>query len=198
MKLHYSPTSPYVRKVMVVAHEKGLVDQIETAANSPWDENDLSKDNPIRKIPALVTDDGMVLFDSRVICEYLDDLGNGEALFPTGGERWSVLRKAAMGEGILDAGVSISIENRRDKEHWSDWHVGRQKEKINQTLDALESEAAGLDGPVDIGRITVGCALGYITFRGFVGDWTEGRPALTAWYEGFKERPSMKATEHKE
>jgi glutathione S-transferase len=198
VKLHYSPTSPYVRKVMVVAHEKGLADQIETVANSPWDENDLSKVNPIRKIPALVTDDGVALFDSRVICEYLDDLGNGDALFPTGDERWNVLRMAAMGDGILDAGVSISIEGRRDKKHWSDWHVGRQKEKINQTLDALETEAAGLNGAVDIGKITVAIALGYIAFRGFIGDWTEGRPSLAAWYEKFAERPSMKATEHKE
>ena len=198
MKLHYSPTSPYVRKVLVVAHEKGVEGNIERARNSPWEENELPNDNPIGKLPTLVADDGMALFDSRVICEYLDDLGAGPALFPAAPDRWKVLRAAAIAEGILDAGVSISIENRKDKQHRSKWHVGRQKEKINRCLDTLEAEADSLDGPIDIGKITAACAVGYIAFRNFIGDWRQGRPKLSAWYDDFAGRPSMQATEHKE
>lgn len=194
MKLHYSPTSPFVRKVLVVAHEKGLAERIEILASSPWERNELAEDNPIGKIPALVTDDGLVLFDSRVIAEYLDDLGAGAKLFPSGQGRWKTLRLAALGDGILDAGVSIAIEGRRDKAHWSDWHVGRQREKINRGLDALEHEAGELDGSVDIGKITVGCALGYVAFRNFIGDWSAGRPRLSAWYATFARRPSMQST----
>jgi glutathione S-transferase len=198
VKLHFSPTSPYVRKVRVVAAEKGLAGRIELQTSSPWVENDLPLANPSGRVPTLVTDDGMALFDSRVICEYLDATGAGAQLFPFGPARWPVLRTAALAEGILDAGVSIANERRKDKAHWSDWYIGRQKDKINRTLDALEREAASLSGPVDIAQVGVGVALGYTAFRKHVDDWRQGHPKLTAWYEGFSQRPSMKATEPKE
>ena len=198
MKLHFSPTSPYVRKVRAVAEEKGLAGQIELLSSSPWVENDLPQANPSGRVPALVTDDGTVLFDSRVICEYLDDMGGGETLFPKGGNRWQVLRTAAIAEGILDAGVSIANERRKDQAHWSDWFIGRQKDKINRSLDLLEREIDSLSGPLTIAQIAVGVALGYTAFRKHVDDWRQGHPKLTAWYEDFAKRPSMKATEPKE
>lgn len=198
MKLHFSPTSPYVRKVRAVAAEKGLADRIELYANSPWVENDLPQANPSGRVPALETDDGTALFDSRVICEYLDDMGGGETLFPKGGNRWQVLRTAAIAEGILDAGVSIANERRKDKAHWSDWYIGRQQDKINRSLDALEAEVDKLSGPVNIAQIGVGVALGYIAFRGHVDDWRAGHPKLEAWYAEFSQRPSMTSTEPKE
>lgn len=198
MKLHFSPTSPYVRKVRVVAAEKGLAGKIELLSSSPWVENDLPKANPSGRVPTLVTGDGTALFDSRVIAEYLDDIGDGGKLFPSGAARWPVLRTAALAEGILDAGVSIANERRKDKAHWSDWYIGRQKDKINRTLDTLEREAGSLSGPVDIAQIGVGVALGYTAFRKHVDDWSKGRPKLAAWYEGFRTRPSMASTEPKE
>jgi len=198
MKLHFSPTSPYVRKVRAVAEEKGLAGKIELLSSSPWVENDLPAANPSGRVPALVTDDGTVLFDSRVICEYLDETGGGETLFPKGGNRWQVLRTAAIAEGILDAGVSIANERRKDEAHWSDWYIGRQKDKINRSLDMLEAEADKLTGPVDIAQLGVGVALGYIECRKHVDDWRAGHPKLTAWYAEFAKRPSMKATEPKE
>jgi glutathione S-transferase len=198
MKLHFSPTSPYVRKVRAVAHEKGLADRVELLSSSPWVENDLPAANPSGRVPTLVTDDGTALFDSRVICEYLDDMGGGETLFPKGGNRWQVLRTAAIAEGILDAGVSIANERRKDKAHWSDWYIGRQQDKIKRSLDLLEAEADTLDGPLDIAQIGAGVALGYIAFRKHIDDWRAGHPKLTAWYETFSRRPAMQATEPKE
>jgi glutathione S-transferase len=198
VKLHFSPTSPYVRKVRAVAAEKGLAGKIELLSSSPWVENDLPKANPSGRVPTLITDDGTALFDSRVICEYLDEVGGGGKLFPAGAQRWQVLRTAALGEGILDAGVSIANERRKDKAQWSDWYIGRQRDKINRTLGMLESEVASLSGPINIGQITVGVALGYTGFRKHVDDWRCGHPKLTAWYEAFSQRPSMKATEPKE
>ena len=198
MKLHFSPTSPYVRKTLVTAHETGQADDIEKMRNSPWEENDLTNDNPIGKVPALVLDDGTTLFDSRVICEYLDANSASPSLFPSGAARWTALRLAAIGEGIMDAGVGITIERRKaDAEH-SDWYIDRQKEKIARALDALESQVDDLGEPLDIGKITVGCALGYILFRDFIGDWRPDRPKLAAWYDDFATRPSMRATEPKD
>ncbi|MEM7424149.1 MAG: glutathione S-transferase N-terminal domain-containing protein [Pseudomonadota bacterium] len=194
MKLHFSPTSPYVRKVRAVAAEKGLTDKIELLTNSPWEENDLSAANPSGRVPALETDDGMALFDSRVICEYLDDLGGGESLFPKGENRWAVLRTAAIAEGIMDAGVSMANERRKDEQHWSDWFIGRQQAKIHRSLDTLEAEIDSLSGPINVAQIGTGVALGYIEFRNHVDDWRAGHPKLTTWYEEFSTRPSMAET----
>lgn len=194
MKLHYGTISPYARKTVVVGYEKGLIGQIDLVPKNPWEENDLTDLNPVGKIPALETGDGMILFDSRVICEYLDAHGDGPTLYPQGETRWRVLRLGALGDGILEAGVGLAIDGRKDPAHWSEWYAERLREKINRTLDCLEAEAASLDGPLDIGMLTVGCALGYLDFRGYAGDWRPGRPKLADWYAAFAERPSMQAT----
>jgi glutathione S-transferase len=199
MKLHYSTASPYVRKVMVVAIETGQIDNIETATRqlSPISPStEVSSDNPIGKVPCLVTDDGMALYDSRVICEYLDSLHHGTKMFPaSGAARWTALRRQALGDGILDAGVITRYETflRPDALRWSDWIDG-QKLKMRGAMDAAEAEAGSFGDTVDIGTITIACALGYMDFRYGDDDWRASRPQLAAWYERFSQRPSLVQT----
>lgn len=195
MKLRYSAASPYVRKVMVTAHEVGLVGQIQTIPTDVWGTADVHGDNPIGKVPALVLDGGEVLFDSPVICEYLDSLHAGAKLFPAvGGARWRALRQQAQADGIMDAGILARLEgNRKDGEKSPGW-IQRQKAAVSRGLDAFEQAAAELDGPITIGQITLGCAIGWVNFR-FADDRVlDKRPALAAWYAKFSARPSMVAT----
>ena len=194
MKLRFAPTSPYVRKCLVVAHEVGCSDNIELVPTNPWDiDATITGDNPLGKVPALVTDDGQSLFDSRVICEYLDSLGTGPTLFPSGSARWPVLRLAAIGEGILDAADTRIMESRRPLEKidraWDD----RKRGAIACALDELEHGAAEFVG-IDIGLITIGCSLGELDFRFPDEPWRQPRPRLAAWYEIIAQRPSMAAT----
>jgi glutathione S-transferase len=199
MKLRYSPTSPYVRKVVVAAIETGLDQRIERISTDVWDpETDIAVDNPLGKVPALTTDDGLVLCDSPTICDYLDSLHDGPKLVPAEGPgRWRVLNLQALAGGVMDAAVARMVEQRARPAHLRfDGWLERQTLKIDRALDALETQAAAgaLDGPVDLGTITLGCALGYLDLR-FPGDaWRDGRPALAAWYEAFGRRPAMRAT----
>lgn len=200
MKLHYNVASPYVRKVMAVAIETGLEDRIEpvTRMMTPVKPDaDLAADNPLGKIPCLVTDDA-VLYDSRVICEYLDGLHDGPRMFPDGPARWTALRRQAEGDGILDAGLLARYESflRPEERRWPEW-IEAQKQKFRRALDALETEAEAFE-TVDIGTITIGCALGYLDFRYGDDDWREPRPQLAAWFEQFVRRPSMARTAPKE
>lgn len=198
MKLCYSATSPFVRKVVVAAIELGLDGRIERQPANAWDPaTTLVEVNPLSKVPALVTDSGEALYDSPVICEYLDSLGGGK-LFPAGAARWVALRQQALADGIMDAGVSARMEMQRPAEKQSaDW-AARQKAAIRRALDALEAEAAALDGTPTIGQVAVGCALGYLDFRYAADDWRKARPKLAAWYDGFAKRPSMSATAPKD
>ncbi|ROP91349.1 glutathione S-transferase [Stella humosa] len=198
MKLRYSATSPYVRKVVVLALEAGLdgrIERIPTAAAPTKPSPEISADNPLGKVPSLTTDDGQHLFDSPVICEYLDSLHEGARIFPTPGPmRWTALRQQALADGILDAALLIRYElSRPQDKQWADWSAGQQR-KIVQALDALEAEAARLGDAVTIGTITIGCTLGYLDFRFAADDWRRGRPTLAAWYEKFAARPSMAST----
>ena len=197
MKLRFSPTSPYVRKVTVAAIELGLDGRIERIPTDTRDpKSDLAQVNPLGKVPALVTDDGEVLYDSPVICEYLDSLNDGPRLFPADGPaRWQALRQQVLGDGILDAAILRMVETRRrpDALRWPGW-TELQAGKIRRALDSLERQAGQLDGPLTIGQITVGCALGYLDFRFAEDAWRAGRPGLAAWYEGFAARPSMRDT----
>lgn len=195
MKLRYSPTSPFVRKVEVTAHELGLAGKIERVPTNAFDPNtDLGRTNPLGKVPALVTDDGTVLYDSPVICEYLDSLAGGR-LFPPGGpDRWTSLRRQALADGIMDAGVSARLESQRPEGTRSDAWIERQRAAITRSLDALESEAVDFGDGLTIGHVAIGCALGYLDFRFAADQWRQGRPKLAAWYEAFAQRPSMVAT----
>jgi glutathione S-transferase len=198
MKLRYSPASPYVRKVMIVALEGGLAERIEKVptAVAPVKTNDaLQAENPLVKLPSLTTDAGETLYDSPVICEYLDSLHNAAPMFPAPGPaRWNALRRQALGDGILDAAILIRYETTvRPKElQWTDW-VDGQMRKVRGALDALEDERLG--GVFDIGTLTIGCALGYLDFRFPSEDWRKTRPKLAAWFGEISRRPSMKATE---
>jgi len=197
MKLCYSPTSPYVRKASVTIRECGLEDRVELIPTNPWDPTtDLPTHNPIGKVPALITDDGQPLFDSPVICEYLDSLHHGDKLYPpTGATRWSALRQQALADGILDAAVLafLEIAKRPEQYCWSDW-VKRQKSAMQRSLDALEEESKSFGDSLTIGQIATGCALGYLDFRFADDNWRAGRPNLATWSETFFNRPSMVAT----
>ncbi len=196
MKLHYSPTSPYVRKVTVTAIETGLDGRIERlTADIREPSESFLFDNPLGKVPALTTDDGLVLFDSAVICEYLDSLHDGHKLFPTEvPQRWRTLRLMALGDGILDAAVLRRAEMvRPEKEQSSSW-IERQKSKVMRGLAMLEREVPRFNPNVTIGQITVGSCLGYLDFRFSEEHWGIGRPMLADWYSMFMNRPSMEAT----
>ena len=197
MRLRYSPTSPYVRKVLVTAIELGLAEGIERVPTDTLDPmSGLSDDNPLGKVPALILEDGEVLYDSPVVCEYLDSLHEGPKLFPPSGpERWRALRRQALGDGILDAAILRMLETLRRPEalRWKGW-IDKQAGKVTRALDLLETEAASLGDPLTIGHITIGCALGYLDFRFADDDWRAGHAELAAWYEDFAGRPSMQQT----
>lgn len=198
MKLHYSQTSPFARKVMVVAHERGLAGRIELmpATTSPVEPNaELVRDNPLAKIPSLILDDCTVLYDSRVIAEYLDQLAGAKLFPPVGDARWTALRQQALADGLLDAAVLIRYERvlRPEGKRWSDWIDG-QFGKVERTLDAFEREAAHLEKKLTIGTIGVACALGYLDFRFGDLNWRASRPRLTLFHAKLGERPSMIAT----
>lgn len=203
MKLYYTPTSPFARKVLVAAHELGLADQIETELLRPVPmaaDPVLSAHNPLNKIPALVLDDGSALYDSRVICEYLESRA-GRLLVPAAGPaRFDVLRTQALADGVSDAAILVFYErNRRPAElHWEPWISG-QTQKAHQGLDVLDALAAGWsvanpDALPDLGQISAAAAVGWLDFRGVVGDVFAGRSALAEWYASFSARPSMVAT----
>lgn len=200
MKLRYSPLSPFVRKVTVTLIETGLEDKVERIPTDVWDpETDIAKDNPLGKIPALITDDGKVLYDSPVICEYLDGLHDGDKLFPASGQtRWQALRLQALGDGMSEAGVLRLLETRRPEEMQYEKWMARQTATVLRAMDALESETDGLEGPLTIGQVAVGCSLGWLDFRFPDLGWRQDHPGLAEWFESFSERPSMTATGPKE
>lgn len=200
MKLRYSAASPYVRKVLATAYETGLESRIERVPTTVWaPDTDIAKDNPLGKVPALVTEEGEVLYDSPVICEYLDSLHKGLRLFPAAGAaRWKALKVQALADGILDAAILRRLESQRPPAQRSQGWLARQAAAVKRGMDALEAEAGGWGDPPTIGQIAAGCACGYLDFRFGQEDWRPGRPRLTAWYARFAERPSMRATAPKE
>lgn len=194
MKLFDNPASPFCRKVQVLSREAGLQDKIEIAAaqGTALDASMMPTDhNPLGKIPTLQLADGTALFDSRVICRYLDDLSGG-AHYPTDGQ-WNVLQGEALGDGIMDAAVLMVYERRTRPEaiQFEDWIEG-QWSKITRTLDHLEAHTP--QGALDMGKISIGCALGYLDFRLDERNWRDGRPKLAAWYATLAERPSFQQT----
>ena len=196
MKLRHMHNSPFVRKVVVSAIETGLHDGIERIPTDVFDPaDDLGDVNPLRKVPALTTADGAVLYDSAVICEYLDSLHDGARLVPGKGPgRWRVLRLQALSDGILDAGVLRRLESLRPEGERSATWDAHQKAKMDRGLDTLERDAAHLEGALDLAQIAIGCALGWLDFRFGHEPWRAGRPRLATWYDGFARRPSMVAT----
>jgi glutathione S-transferase len=199
MRLYASYASPYVRKVRVVAREAGLASRIEEirVAVSPVARDDkLAVANPLAKLPTLVLDDGTTLYDSPVICEYLDSLHSGPRLFPASGPaRWAALKLQAEGDGLLDAAVLNRYETalRPEALRWPEWIAGQQA-KVAGVLDTLDRDADALAGEFTIGTITIACALGYLDFRFAADPWRPGRPRLAAWFAAISERESLRAT----
>lgn len=199
MRLHWSSRSPFVRKVMVVAHETGLADRIEriptVVALTKQDPAVLQR-NPLGKIPTLILEDGRALYDSVVICEYLDGLGGDARLFPAAGpERVEALRRQALGNGTMD--FLLLWRGELGRAAPDQRIIDGFEAKLAAVLAALEAEAAELAaGPFDIGRVAIGCALSYLDFRWPESGWRAAHPALAAWHAGFAARPSVRATEH--
>lgn len=198
MRLYHSPTSPFVRKVMVLIHESGLQASIDLipATGTPVEPGSIPLDqNPLGKIPALERPDGPALYDSRVICRYLDAL-SGKGLYPEGPRLWDTLTLEATADGILEAALLMVYETRirPEDKRFAPWVEG-QWAKIERALDAVETRWMDhLGGPLDMGQIAIGCALGYLDFRHGARGWRDRRPDLAAWDASFAARPSMQAT----
>lgn len=198
MKLFYAQTSPFVRKVMVAAHELGIVAQIELvpATVTPTTINDaIQEANPLAKVPALVTEDGLSLFDSRVIVEYLDTRANGTLVPVHGAARWTALRQQALADGLLDAAVLMRYELvlRPAELRWNAWLEG-QWGKVARALADLEQSLDPDTSAITAGHIAVACALQYLDFRYADRPWRETHPRLAAFEATFARRPSMLAT----
>lgn len=194
MKLLYAPASPFARKVLVFASEANLLSGIDKVPTSvlPTTPNALVSDlNPLGKIPVLMTDDGLALADSKVICEYLDSLAS-TSLIGQGPERWQTLAAAAWADGLMEAALLIRYEQlvRPAEQQSAEWIAG-QRLKIDQVLERFESSAVMGKPQVNLAQIALGCALAYLDFRFADIDWRQGRPRLEGFYSAFAQRPSM-------
>jgi glutathione S-transferase len=199
MKLHWSPRSPYVRKVMIAAHEMGLADKLEcvrTVVGPKTPVEAYFAEHPLNKIPALVLDDGFIVFDSRVICEYLDTLHDGPKLFPAAGrERLMALRNLAFGDGLVDVAMMRLIERGKPEAQRSPEIIASNERKTVESIKRLEADVAMLtDRPYDIGHVAIGTALGYLDFRFPDDNWRDGHPKLAAWHQTFLDRPAVIAS----
>jgi glutathione S-transferase len=198
MRLFHAPASPFVRKVMVLLHEAGAADRVGLvpASGHPLDPGTLPVDrNPLGKIPALERDDGPTLYDSRVICRYLDETLQA-GLYPPAPRLWDTLVLEATADGIADAAVLMRYEDHiRPQESRLPAWTEAQWAKIERALNAVEARwISHLHGPVDMGQIALGCALGYLDLRHAGRDWRGTRPALAAWWRAMAARPAFQAT----
>lgn len=196
MKLHWSPRSPFVRKVMIAAHELGFADRIgtvRTLVGAAIVNRDLLAENPINKIPTLVLEDGTVLYDSHVIIEYLDDLAGGGKLIPRPGPaRWQELRRHALANGLLEQLLLWMAE--RNKPHPLPALLDAYALKADSALAALDAEIGAIaEAPVGIAQITIAIVGDYLDFRFPDLGWRARYPKLAAWQAAFAQRPSVRA-----
>ncbi|SOE16592.1 glutathione S-transferase [Hoeflea halophila] len=200
LKLFHSPASPFVRKVLVCAHEKGLSAEIEKLPAQAWPvkrDLEIVKQNPSGQVPTALAEDGTALYDSRVICAFVDTMSDEVPLLP--GEpkaRFAAMTLEALADTVLGAALLCRYEKvlRPEEFYWALWHDS-QMEKVDSGLNDLEQRWIDtLNGPVSIGTIAAACALGYLDFRFSDKDWRKTHPRLAAWFEDFSARPSMKAT----
>ncbi len=197
MKLYMDAGSPFARKARVIAHELKL--KMEELTVSPRESEELKKVNPLGKIPALALDDGSVLFDSAVICEYLNQVGSGTffpgvSIFRSSTGRWRALVLQSLADGLCDALVFMTMERRKPEGEQDKAAIAHQREAVDRTLDVLERLVPKFAEHPTIGEVATGCALGYLEFRhGYIA-WRDAQPALAAWYDEFAKYPSMLAT----
>ncbi len=197
MKLTVSAASPFVRKVRVLVRELDLLDQVAEmdVATTPFaSDQKVVSANPIGKIPALIRDEGPALYDSRVITRFLNDTNDGP-LYPAS-RIWETLTLEATGDGIMECAVSMAYEVRLrpDAQQSPDW-IEAQWEKVSRGIKAVnERWMSHLNGPLDMGQISIACALSYVDLRHGARNWREGHDALAAWHAKFCERPSMQQT----
>jgi len=195
MKLYYSLASPYVRKVRMTALELGLDDRLELVLTDAWTVTEgLPQDNPLCKVPTLVLDDGTPLFDSPVICEYLNSLAGGTLFPPDGPDRWTALRLQALADGLCDAAIARRLETLRPESLRAATWIARQQAAMVRALDALEGRIEELSGAVTIGTLAVATVLGYLDLRFAEDQWRVGRPRLAAWFVEAGRRPSFEVT----
>jgi len=201
MKLFYSPASPYARKVLVCAHELGLADEIETVPTSPFTDEEYRATNPLGKVPALASDEMGTIYDSTVICEYLDQLSTGAKVFPANDRpRIDALCLHALAQGMTDAALNLRQNTMRGESEGAsplpeDWYVERQYSAIAAGMDEAEAKLEDFKGDVNIGTIALACFLGYWNFRFADHVWQDDYPGLATWLAEFNARPSMIATQ---
>ena len=207
VKLYWTPASPFTRKVGVVARELSLWEKIEivpTTWSLEWGYRTvpftpgLADANPVARIPTLVTDDGDALGDSTLVCLYLNDRSTDRKVIPDDTSKWRMWSLYAVADGMLEAQILMRAEYLRPQNIRSNSFIEKQKDRIVRCLDAIELRAGELEGPLDLGQITVGVTLSYQDWREWLDDFRSGRPELSAWYKNFADRPSMRATEPQE
>ena len=197
MRLYWSSRSPFVRKVSISAHELGMFDKLEcvpTVVKTEEPNQRMMEINPLNRIPVLITDDGMVIHDSAVICEWLDaTFAKGRLFPPDGPVRWDALRRQTMADALMDYGLLRRGETRRRSP--SEIFAKAYETKVGATLDALNAEADRLASEsMTIGEIAIVCALSHLDFRFAEDNWRAGRGALDRWFEKISQRPSVQAT----
>jgi glutathione S-transferase len=199
VKLYYSLNSPYARKARIIIHELGLKPRVEDVIVTLPADAKFRAINPLGKIPALILDDGSAIYDSPVICEYLDELGNGPffpraKLLREAQGRWRALTLQALGDGLADAVVRRNQERRLAPEKRSEEVIERQTRSIEATFAALDRIAPKFAAEPTIGELAVACAIGYLDLRAPEDGWRQRYPRLAEWLEVFSRRPSAQAT----
>ena len=204
MKLVFTPNPEYIHKVLVVAHESGVVDRLEFERTRPFDSEKIWDFHPMGKVPALVMDDGSALYGGIVICEYLDSLSTtGQNVFPTNDSRWPALRQVSLGDGMFDATTLLRVEGWRDKSEWNMDYMMRERRKVVNCLDQMEREAKAFKNmSFHIGHICMAGGLSYLDLGNPIRehhlvsgdeafDWRLGRNELADWYDTIIQRPSL-------
>ncbi|CAO3430190.1 glutathione S-transferase N-terminal domain-containing protein [Azospirillum endophyticum] len=196
LTLRFSPASPFVRKCQIFAHEIGLGDVFTLIPTAPHDpDTDLPNDNPLGKIPALRTETGDAIYDSAVICDYLDHRHDGPKLIPAVlPERVAALTLQALADGIMDATVALRAEGLRPVERQHEPWIARQWAAVHRALRVLDSQADGWGNRFEIGQIATVSAVGYLDFRFATVDWRADAPALAGWFNSVSERRSVALT----
>jgi glutathione S-transferase len=188
--------SPYARKVLAVAVERGIRDRIDVVIENPHVRPPaLVAANPLSKVPTLISENGTAHVDSFAICAFLDTMGDAPPLLPLSGvERWSVLQRHALANGIMDCSVARRVEGLLPAERDRQAGMDRQRATTARVLDRFEQDLDKFADSIALDTITLACGLSYLDFRFPEDDWRAGRPALTAWHAGFEQRPCMAQT----